>query len=62
MILSSQTKFIVLALIALLFSLTGYSQTKKPIKSDEEIPEDVASKIIPIHKVINYPDGRPPVR
>ena len=62
MILSSHTKFVVLAFIALLFSYTGYSQNKKPIKSDEEIPEEVASKIIPIHKVINYPDGRPPVR
>ena len=60
MICSLPTKFIVLTSIVLLFSITGYSQKKKPVNPDEEEVE--GSQIIKIHKIINYPDNRPPVK
>jgi predicted GH43/DUF377 family glycosyl hydrolase len=61
MIFSFQNKHIVFIVMACLFSISGYCQKTKPIKADEEVPEE-GSKIIRINKVINYEDNRPPVR
>jgi predicted GH43/DUF377 family glycosyl hydrolase len=63
MIFSNPTKYIIITSIALFLSITGYSQNKQAKKSVQPDEEEVeGSQIIPIHKIINYPDKRPPVK